>query len=59
MSEAVIACVTYYKANGDRGFDAYVRQTLKQKADYVRLVMTRNPDSDKAQAKADTKVSSQ
>ncbi len=55
MGEAVISCVTYYKANGDKGFDAYVRKTLKQKADYVRLVMTRNPDYDKAHAGTDTK----
>ena len=52
MGEAVIACVTYYKANGDRGFDAYIRKTLKEKADYVRLVMTRNPDYDKANVEA-------
>ena len=50
MAEAVIACVTYYKANGDRGFDDYVRKTLHSKADYVRLVMSRNPDYDKANA---------
>lgn len=57
MGEAVVACVSYYKANGDRGFDAFVRKTLKQKADYVRLVMTRNPDYDKANAEAGAGVS--
>ncbi|MBC8136101.1 MAG: extracellular solute-binding protein [Fibrella sp.] len=56
MGEAVVACVSYYKANGDKGFDAYVRKTMKEKADYVRLVMTRNPDYDKAQAEEAARV---
>ncbi|MBC7806487.1 MAG: extracellular solute-binding protein, partial [Akkermansiaceae bacterium] len=56
MGEAVVACVSYYKANGDKGFDAYVRKTMKEKADYVRLVMTRNPDYDKAHAEEAARV---
>ncbi len=56
MSEAMVACVSYYKINGDKGFDAYVRKTMKEKADYVRLVMTRNPDYDKADAEETTRV---
>lgn len=43
LGGVVAACVTYYKARGDEGFDAFVRQRLKQAAEDVRQQMTRNP----------------
>jgi arabinosaccharide transport system substrate-binding protein len=43
FSEALTTCVQYYKANGDAGFDGFVRQTLKDKADDVRRQIERNP----------------
>ena len=43
MGEALIASVQYYEQNGETGFDAFVRQTLKDRADEVRRQIARNP----------------
>jgi arabinosaccharide transport system substrate-binding protein len=43
LSEALVACVQYYKQNGDKGFEEFVRRRLKQSADEVRRLMRRNP----------------
>ncbi|MGQ9880277.1 MAG: ABC transporter substrate-binding protein [Armatimonadota bacterium] len=43
MSEALVACVQYYKTYGDKGFEEFVRKRLKQSADEVRRLMRRNP----------------
>lgn len=43
FTEAMISCIQYYNANGDKGFDAFIRQTLRDKADEVRKQMARNP----------------
>jgi|WetSurMetagenome_2_1015567.scaffolds.fasta_scaffold56512_2 arabinosaccharide transport system substrate-binding protein len=43
LDTAVAACVTYYEAHGEEGFDAFVRERLKAAADDIRLQMTRNP----------------
>jgi arabinosaccharide transport system substrate-binding protein len=43
LSEALVACVQYYRANGDRGFDPYCRQALRRSADQVRRLIARNP----------------
>jgi arabinosaccharide transport system substrate-binding protein len=42
-SLALTACVEYYNLNGDKGFEAFVRKTLKSNADEVRKQMDRNP----------------
>ncbi|MDQ3813288.1 MAG: extracellular solute-binding protein [Armatimonadota bacterium] len=43
LGEALVDCVQYYKNNGDRGFEPFVRQRLKQSANQVRLLIRRNP----------------
>lgn len=43
MSEALVACVQYYKTHGDKGFEEFVRKRLKQSADEVRRLIRRNP----------------
>ena len=43
LSEALVACVQYYKQHGDKGFEEFVRKRLKQSADEVRRLMRRNP----------------
>ncbi|MBV9469236.1 MAG: hypothetical protein JOZ57_08310, partial [Abitibacteriaceae bacterium] len=43
LGEALVACVQYYNANGDNGFEPFVRATLKEKADQVRALAARNP----------------
>ena len=43
LGEALVSCVQYYSANGDRGFEDYARQQLKEKADQVRILIARNP----------------
>jgi arabinosaccharide transport system substrate-binding protein len=43
FSEALTVCVQYYEDNGDRDFPAFVRKTLKEKADEVRKQVARNP----------------
>ncbi len=43
MSEVLIACVDYYKKNGETGFEDFIKKTLDEKTDEVKLQMTRNP----------------
>lgn len=43
FSESLTSCVQYYNQNGDVGFDQYVRQSLKDRADDVRRQIGRNP----------------
>jgi arabinosaccharide transport system substrate-binding protein len=44
LSQGLIACVGYYNAHGaDSGWDAFVRKTLKARADEVRKQIDRNP----------------
>lgn len=43
LGESLVACVQYYNANGETGFDAFVRQNLKARADEVRKQIKRNP----------------
>jgi arabinosaccharide transport system substrate-binding protein len=43
FGEALTECSQYYSARGDDGFDAFVRATLKAKADEVRRQIGRNP----------------
>lgn len=43
LSEALSTCVSYYRVNGDEGFDEFVRKRLKQAADDVRKLMARDP----------------
>ena len=43
MGEVVAAGAAYYRAHGDDGFDEFIRERLKQAADYVRTQMRRNP----------------
>ncbi len=44
LSQALIQCVEYYNAHGaDSGWDAFVKTTVKARADEVRVQMGRNP----------------
>lgn len=44
LTQALIGCVQYYNAHGaDAGWEAFVRRTLKDKADEVRDQIARNP----------------
>lgn len=43
LNEAVVACVQYYNARGEAGFDEYVRARLHQSAEEVRAMIRRNP----------------
>jgi len=43
LGEAVVACVQYYNANGEKGFEEFARKRLKQSADEVRALMARSP----------------
>lgn len=44
FGQALIQCVEYYNAHGeDAGWDAFVRATVKARADEVRKQMARNP----------------
>ena len=43
LGEAVVACAQYYNANGEKGFEPFVRARLKQSADEVRALMGRDP----------------
>ena len=43
FSEALVTCVGQYNAHGDAGFDQFVRQTLRNRAEDVRAQMGRNP----------------
>jgi ABC-type glycerol-3-phosphate transport system substrate-binding protein len=43
FGEALTECSQYYSRHGEDGFDAFVRATLKAKADEVRRQIGRNP----------------
>ena len=43
LSEALVACVGRYRAQGDAGFERFVRARLKESADDVRKMIRRNP----------------
>ena len=43
LGEALVACVQYYRAHGDQGFDEFVKGRLHQSAEEVRQMMARNP----------------
>jgi hypothetical protein len=43
LSEALVECVLHYRGHGDDGFEEFVRDTLKSKANEVRRLMNRNP----------------
>jgi arabinosaccharide transport system substrate-binding protein len=43
LGQALVACVQRYNAQGDKGFEPFVRARLKRSADEVRKVMARNP----------------
>ena len=42
LGEALAESVSYYKRHGDDGFDTFVAEVLKSKADDVRTVVHRN-----------------
>jgi arabinosaccharide transport system substrate-binding protein len=43
FSEALVACVQYYNAHGDDGFEPFVRARLHRSADEVRALLKRDP----------------
>jgi arabinosaccharide transport system substrate-binding protein len=43
VGEAVVACSQRYRAQGDRDFEKFVRETLTAKANEVRKLIERNP----------------
>lgn len=43
LGEALVACVQYYNAHGEDGFEPFARVTLKAKADQIRALAARNP----------------
>lgn len=43
LGEALVDCVQYYRANGDAGFDEFVRRRLHQSATEIRQMIARNP----------------
>lgn len=43
LGQALVTCVQYYNTRGEDGFDAFVRKTLKDRADEVRKQIARNP----------------
>ncbi|MDF2440328.1 MAG: arabinooligosaccharide transport system substrate-binding protein [Abditibacteriota bacterium] len=43
LGEALVACVQYYNASGDKGFEAFTRARLKKSADELRTLIRRNP----------------
>lgn len=43
LSEALVASIQYYNSRGKDGFEAFVRQSLKESADQVRALVARNP----------------
>jgi hypothetical protein len=42
LSQVIAAACSYYEANGDEGFEPFVRARLKQAADAVRVQMRRD-----------------
>ena len=43
MNAIVAECVEFYEENGRRGFEAFVRERLKESGDIIRRKMERNP----------------
>ena len=43
LGEALVDCVTKYRTDGDKDFEAYVRARLKRSADELRALIARNP----------------
>ena len=43
FEQALNDCVKRYEAEGDKDFDAFVRQSLKKRADEARRQIARNP----------------
>lgn len=43
LGEALVDCVSKYRADGDKGFEPYVRARLKRSADQLRALIARNP----------------
>ncbi len=43
LGEALVDCVTKYRADGDEDFEPYVRARLKRSADELRALIARNP----------------
>lgn len=43
VGESLVGCVNYYNAHGDAGFEDFIRQSLKDRADEVRRQIGRNP----------------
>jgi arabinosaccharide transport system substrate-binding protein len=42
LGEALIECIQYYNANGEKGFEAFTRARLKKSADAVRALAQRS-----------------
>ncbi|MFH1614333.1 MAG: ABC transporter substrate-binding protein [Planctomycetota bacterium] len=43
LSEAQVVCAQYYREHGEEGFRQFVQKILRDKADYVRRQIERNP----------------
>lgn len=43
LGEALVDCVSKYRADGDKEFEPYVRTRLKRSADELRALIARNP----------------
>ncbi len=43
LGEALVDCITYYRANGDKNFESYARTRLKKSGDELRALIARNP----------------
>ena len=43
LGEALVDCVSKYRADGDKDFESYVRARLKRSADELRALIARNP----------------
>ena len=43
MNEVVSACASYYRSNGEDGFEEFARKRLAQAGEEVRRYMRRNP----------------
>ena len=43
FSQSLNDCVKRYESDGDKDFDAFVRQSLKTRADEARKQIARNP----------------
>jgi arabinosaccharide transport system substrate-binding protein len=43
LGEALVDCVSKYRADGNKGFEPYVRARVKRSADELRALIARNP----------------